>query len=139
MGNFANGSTDRITAFRRSLELKPRVLYIWGHSKELICESFFLHSHAMADVDDKSQAPSIIEGGPSTQEDNKQGTFYQSTADAAIKRKHFFSPLDHSLADAVNKDAADVEYTAEEEVSSMTCFRPNRDLPGDCRNASRGR
>lgn len=90
----------------------------------------------------KSQPPSLIEGGPSTQTDNKQGTFYQSTSGTEIKRKHFFSPLDHSLADAVHKDAADVEYTPEEEASlTKADFAPTLFIltTRHCSNASKER
>jgi hypothetical protein len=62
-----------------------------------------------------------LENG-SSNVDNKQGTFYQfSTGLRSTKRKHFFSPLDHALPDAVHKDAADVEFTPEEEVCSLEC------------------
>ncbi|KAI0664161.1 MFS general substrate transporter [Cubamyces menziesii] len=44
-----------------------------------------------------------------------EGTFYQSRAAGATKRRHFFSPPDAALADAVNQDADNVEYTEEEE------------------------
>lgn len=54
---------------------------------------------------------------------NLDGTFYQSRAEAdvQIRRRHFFSPLSHTLADAVNRDADMVEYTAEEEVRTFKC------------------
>ena len=50
---------------------------------------------------------------------NTAGIFYQREAQAnGIKeRKHFFSPLSSTLAEALNRDAETVEYTAEEEVS----------------------
>ncbi|KAH9885262.1 MFS general substrate transporter [Cubamyces lactineus] len=44
-----------------------------------------------------------------------EGTFYQSRTAEATKRKHFFSPPDAALADAVNQDADNVEYTEDEE------------------------
>ena len=48
-----------------------------------------------------------------------EGTFYQSRAAGATKRRHFFSPPDAALADAVNQDADNVEYTEEEEVAPL--------------------
>ncbi len=52
---------------------------------------------------------------------NTEGTFYQSRAEAdvQIRRRHFFSALSHTLANAVNRDADMVEYTAEEEVRTF--------------------
>lgn len=48
---------------------------------------------------------------------NIEGTYHQSQMSVSKpKRKHFFSPLDPSYADAVHRDAATVEYSAEEEV-----------------------
>jgi len=47
---------------------------------------------------------------------NKEGTSHQSELGPKAKRKHFFAPLDPAYADAVNKDAEFVEFTADEEV-----------------------
>ncbi|KAI8990724.1 MFS general substrate transporter [Trametes punicea] len=45
-----------------------------------------------------------------------EGTFYQApVAGKLTQRKHFFSPPDAALAEAVNRDADNVEYTKEEE------------------------
>ncbi|KAF8956872.1 MFS general substrate transporter [Flammula alnicola] len=46
---------------------------------------------------------------------NKEGTAYQSELGPKPKRKHFFLSLDPAYADAVRRDAEDVEFTAEEE------------------------
>lgn len=45
-----------------------------------------------------------------------EGTFHQAQVAGIAKRKHFFSPPDASLAEAVNRDADNVEFTEEEEV-----------------------
>jgi hypothetical protein len=47
---------------------------------------------------------------------NKEGTSYQSAVGPKATRKHFFAPLDPAYADAVDKDAEFVEFTANEEV-----------------------
>ncbi|KAI0325735.1 MFS general substrate transporter [Cubamyces sp. BRFM 1775] len=44
-----------------------------------------------------------------------EGTFYQSRTAGVTKRRHFFSPPDAGLAEAVNQDADNVEYTEDEE------------------------
>ncbi|EMD37054.1 hypothetical protein CERSUDRAFT_114954 [Gelatoporia subvermispora B] len=44
-----------------------------------------------------------------------EGTFYQAQVGKKAKRKHFFSPLDPALAEAVHKDALRVDYTEAEE------------------------
>ncbi|CDO68592.1 hypothetical protein BN946_scf184996.g23 [Trametes cinnabarina] len=44
-----------------------------------------------------------------------EGTFHQAKVAGKVRRKHFFSPPDAALAEAVNKDADNVEYTEEEE------------------------
>ena len=46
---------------------------------------------------------------------NAQGTFYQGALGERVKRRHFFSPLDREVADAVHKDAETVEFTEAEE------------------------
>ncbi|KAF8153184.1 MFS general substrate transporter [Crassisporium funariophilum] len=46
---------------------------------------------------------------------NKEGTLFQSQLGPKPHRKHFFSPLDPTYADAVHRDAETVEYTIEEE------------------------
>ncbi|KJA17831.1 hypothetical protein HYPSUDRAFT_146000 [Hypholoma sublateritium FD-334 SS-4] len=50
------------------------------------------------------------------QHSNSEGTANQALQGPKPKRKHFFSPLDHTYADAVHRDAQMVEYTAEEEL-----------------------
>jgi hypothetical protein len=45
-----------------------------------------------------------------------EGTHHQLALGSQAKRKHFFSPLDPTYAEAVHKDAEAVEYTPEEEV-----------------------
>lgn len=44
-----------------------------------------------------------------------EGTHHQLALGSQAKRKHFFSPLDPTYAEAVHKDAEAVEYTPEEE------------------------
>ena len=46
------------------------------------------------------------------------GTFHQSqvSGQPAAVRRHFFSPPDGALADAVNRDADNVDFTLAEEV-----------------------
>ncbi|KAI0822431.1 major facilitator superfamily domain-containing protein [Trametes gibbosa] len=44
-----------------------------------------------------------------------EGSFYQSQVIGKAERRHFFSPPDATLADAVNRDADNVEFTEEEE------------------------
>ncbi|KAJ7326311.1 MFS general substrate transporter [Mycena albidolilacea] len=46
---------------------------------------------------------------------NKEGEYHQSQLGPKASRKHFFSPLDPAYADAVNRDAETVEFTAAEE------------------------
>ena len=48
-----------------------------------------------------------------------EGTFYQSKVVGKAVRKHFFSPPDAALAEAVNLDADHVEFTEAEEVGSV--------------------
>ena len=63
---------------------------------------------------------------------NKEGTSHQSELGPKAKRKHFFAPLDPAYADAVNKDAEFVEFTADEEVwlfiTSMAIFELTRHI-----------
>lgn len=47
---------------------------------------------------------------------NAEGSYYQSQLGPKPKRKHFFSSLDPSYANAVNRDAETVEFTAQEDV-----------------------
>ncbi|KAF9267538.1 MFS general substrate transporter [Marasmius fiardii PR-910] len=46
---------------------------------------------------------------------NTEGTAHQDALGPKAKRRHFFSPLDRSFADAVNEDAKTVEFTPEED------------------------
>jgi len=50
---------------------------------------------------------------------NREGTLHQSELGPKPKRKHFFSPLDHTYADAVHRDAEAVDFTPEEEVRCL--------------------
>ena len=66
---------------------------------------------------------------------NKEGTSHQSELGPEAKQKHFFAPLDPAYADAVNKDAEYVAFTADEEVWSfiiclwsMTMFELTRHI-----------
>ena len=45
-----------------------------------------------------------------------EGTTHQSAIGPKPTRKHFFSPLDSTYADAVHKDAETVQFTPEEDV-----------------------
>jgi hypothetical protein len=55
----------------------------------------------------------------SSEDHNTEGTFHQNQMGPKPKRKHFFSSLDPSYADAVHRDAASVEYSEEEEVCNL--------------------
>ncbi|KDR77295.1 hypothetical protein GALMADRAFT_66247 [Galerina marginata CBS 339.88] len=68
----------------------------------------------MASSHDSHGSPDQAEKSVS-EHTNKEGILYQSELGPKAHRKHFFSPLDSSYADAVNRDAEAVEYTAEEE------------------------
>ncbi|KZT09099.1 uncharacterized protein LAESUDRAFT_537947 [Laetiporus sulphureus 93-53] len=46
---------------------------------------------------------------------NTEGTLFQSRLGDKARRRHFFSPLDKSIAEAVHKDAETVEFTEAEE------------------------
>lgn len=63
-----------------------------------------------------SQVDRSIEEVDGAQHTNSEGTANQALQGPKPKRKHFFSPLDHTYADAVHRDAETVKYTAEEEV-----------------------
>ncbi|KII91689.1 hypothetical protein PLICRDRAFT_136092 [Plicaturopsis crispa FD-325 SS-3] len=68
-----------------------------------------LQSNSLAQTTDKDlEQVQIIEG-------NKEGTFHQSELGPKARRKHFFSVLDPSYANAVHRDAETVEYTEAEE------------------------
>ncbi|RPD52492.1 MFS general substrate transporter, partial [Lentinus tigrinus ALCF2SS1-6] len=58
-----------------------------------------------------------LEDGMSRARDSalSEGTFYQSQVSGKPIRKHFFSPPDGALAEAVNQDADNVDFTLEEE------------------------
>ncbi|KAJ3561686.1 hypothetical protein NP233_g10043 [Leucocoprinus birnbaumii] len=51
----------------------------------------------------------------SAEHQKELGTLHQSAVGIRAQRKHFFSPLDPALAEAVHKDAEHVRYTPEEE------------------------
>ncbi|OCH88702.1 MFS general substrate transporter [Obba rivulosa] len=53
--------------------------------------------------------------GISDEQGLAEGSFYQEQVGKKPRRKHFFSPLDGVLAEAVHKDATRVEYTEAEE------------------------
>ncbi len=59
-----------------------------------------------------------LEDGPSPARDAalSDGTFYQLQVSGKPVRKHFFSPPDGTLAEAVNRDADNVQFTDVEEV-----------------------
>lgn len=46
---------------------------------------------------------------------NTEGTLHQAALGPRIKQRYFFSALDHTVADAVHKDAEEVEFTEAEE------------------------
>lgn len=50
---------------------------------------------------------------------NREGTVHQLALGPKPKRKHFFSALDSSYADAVHQDAESVHFTTEEEVRAQ--------------------
>lgn len=54
--------------------------------------------------------------------DNSEGTLFQSRLGFKQARKHLLSRPDEVYAEAVHKDAANVEYTPEEEVSFLFFF-----------------
>ncbi|TBU24705.1 MFS general substrate transporter [Dichomitus squalens] len=57
-----------------------------------------------------------LEDGPAVRESAlSEGTFHQSQVGGKAVRKHFFSPPDATLADAVNRDADNVDFTDAEE------------------------
>jgi hypothetical protein len=76
--------------------------------------------------------------GGADENDNIEGTFYQSQLGSQAKRRHFFGSLDQAYADAVHKDAETVLYTDKEEVS---CSSVCSDAADTCvyRAGSRGR
>ncbi|KAF9467701.1 MFS general substrate transporter [Collybia nuda] len=80
---------------------------------------------------DTSQSPTSSQKDVETstsEHRNAEGTFHQSKEGKKPTRRHFFSPLDASYADAVHRDAADVIYS---EVEERTVRRKidNRVLP----------
>lgn len=50
------------------------------------------------------------------QHPNTEGTYHQSKLGSKPKRKHFLGGFDYAYSDAVDRDAATVEYTEDEEV-----------------------
>lgn len=62
--------------------------------------------------------PEKLEGPHARTPALSEGTFYQAqvAGQPAAVRRHFFSPPDGALADAVNRDADNVAFTAAEEV-----------------------
>lgn len=83
----------------------------------------------MSDVHEQSQPSAALQPDPEKDTvlteggqtgpvpgDNTEGTFHQAQLSFKPTRKHFFSPLDPSYADAVHRDAATVQFTPEEEV-----------------------
>lgn len=50
-------------------------------------------------------------------QENVDGTMHQNALGPKPARKHFFSPLDSTYADAVHRDAETVDFTPEEDVS----------------------
>ena len=72
--------------------------------------------------DVEASAESAARASPDNATDLRGGTFHQTQVQATgigKTRKHFFSPLSSTLADAVNRDAEAVEYTLEEEVCCL--------------------
>jgi hypothetical protein len=51
-----------------------------------------------------------------SKQEAENGTLYQNVIGTKAPRKHFFSPLDPTLADAVHQDAETVQYSPEDEV-----------------------
>ncbi|KAJ3829483.1 MFS general substrate transporter [Lentinula raphanica] len=69
-----------------------------------------LVQHSELEIDVEKRLASAL---PSEAE--REGTARQSELGPKLKRAHFFSPLDPAVAEAVNRDAETVEYTADEE------------------------
>ncbi|RDX40819.1 MFS general substrate transporter [Lentinus brumalis] len=78
----------------------------------------------MASTQPSSSSPASVrideeklEDGPSPARDSalSDGTFYQLQVSGKPVRKHFFSPPDGTLAEAVNRDADNVQFTDVEE------------------------
>lgn len=77
------------------------------------------HSSGAPLHDDAEKGPELGISQPSSDDDQVQkeeGTYHQAQFDFKVKRKHFFSPLDASYAEAVHRDAERVQFTPEEEV-----------------------
>ncbi|KXN84014.1 hypothetical protein AN958_00573 [Leucoagaricus sp. SymC.cos] len=55
--------------------------------------------------------------------ESENGTLHQNVLAGEMKRRHFFSPLDPAWAEAVHKDAENVQYSPEEEVRLGTLLR----------------
>ncbi|THH18893.1 hypothetical protein EW146_g2180 [Bondarzewia mesenterica] len=62
---------------------------------------------------------------------NVEGTLYQSQLGEKSTRKHFFSPLDSTVAEAVHKDAEGVQYTEKEELYLYVFVKIARRLRSD--------
>ena len=62
-----------------------------------------------------------------SQRSNTEGTANQIALGSKARPKHIFSPLDAQYADAVRADAADVEFTDDEDVCALVvpCFALN--------------
>ncbi|KAJ3760004.1 MFS general substrate transporter [Lentinula raphanica] len=69
-----------------------------------------LVQHSELEIDVEKRLASAL---PSEAE--REGTARQNELGPKLKRTHFFSPLDPAVAEAVNRDAETVEYTADEE------------------------
>ncbi|KAJ3779007.1 MFS general substrate transporter [Lentinula raphanica] len=69
-----------------------------------------LVQHSELEIDVEKRLASAL---PSEAE--REGTARQNELGPKLKRAHFFSPLDPAVAEAVNRDAETVEYTADEE------------------------
>lgn len=65
---------------------------------------------------DSEKGSVVGDNGQSNQERNEEGTYHQAQMSFKPSRKHFFSPLDSSYADAVHRDAETVQFTPQEEV-----------------------
>ncbi|EED84141.1 predicted protein [Postia placenta Mad-698-R] len=64
---------------------------------------------------------------------NTQGTLYQLKLGGKAQKRHFFSPLEQDVADAVHKDAETVVYSQEEEVSMQSPTNRNNEFSDSAR------
>ncbi|KAF5344838.1 hypothetical protein D9757_001246 [Collybiopsis confluens] len=69
--------------------------------------------HLDTDMEKRSESSAV--SGPSSGSDHQDGVFYQNELGPRPKRRHFFSGVDFSHAQAVNLDAEKISFTLEED------------------------